>query len=99
SRVVEKSRMQRDDAAGGWSSANGSAKCRLNAFAAQLPVVVLNDCFGVALANRGGVCIGRVQQKLHGRGPAALQIAREVVGNDHAGIQRATADGAFEISD
>ena len=73
---------------------------------AKRAVVALNDAFGVALADGGGICVHGVEEELHGGLAAALEIARVVVRNHHAGVgvprQMASAelvDGKIRIGE
>ena len=53
----------------------------------------------VGAADGGGVGVGGVEQELDGGGALAGEIARVVVGDDHAGVGVAAADGVAELVD
>ena len=71
----------------------------MDSLAGEPAVVTREDSFGVALRDRRGIGIHRVQQELHGDGAAALQVASVVVGNHHAGIELVAAEGITDLVD
>src|ERR1700691_4656498 len=65
---------------------------RVNALAAERLVVRRDHALRVAFADRGRIRIHGVEQNLYGDGPAALQIARVVVGNHEPSIEFSARD-------